>query len=96
MVTVTKSVTILTAVYFATRTNVLLAKGCRTAGIGCIECKKILIENVFEVMDPIWKRRGELIENPGILQDIVEIGTEKARKVAEETMQLVREAMGLY
>ncbi len=73
-----------------------VAKGCRTAGIGCIECKKILIDNVFRVMEPIWKKRNELIQDPEILQDIVNRGTEKAAKVAEETMQLVREAMGLY
>jgi tryptophanyl-tRNA synthetase len=73
-----------------------VAKGCRTAGIGCIECKKVLIKNVFQVMEPIWKKRNELIRNPEILQDIVNKGTEKAKKVAEETMQLVREAMGLY
>jgi tryptophanyl-tRNA synthetase len=73
-----------------------VAKGCRTAGIGCIECKKVLINNVFKVMEPIWKKRNELILDPGILQDIVDRGTEKATKVAEETMQLVRDAMGLY
>jgi len=73
-----------------------VAKGCLTAGIGCVECKKILIKNVFRVMDPIWKRRDELFQNPTLLHDIVEKGTERAKKVAEETMQLVRKAMGLY
>jgi len=73
-----------------------VAEGCRTAGIGCIECKKILIKNLFTVMEPIWTKRNELIRNPDILHDITAKGTEKARKVAEETMQFVREAMGLY
>jgi len=73
-----------------------IANGCRTAGIGCIECKKILIKNVLKVMEPIWQRRNELLRDPDILQDIASKGTEKAKKVAEETMQLVREAMGLY
>lgn len=73
-----------------------VAKGCRTAGIGCIDCKKILIRNLFAVMEPIWTKRNELINNPEILLDIVNKGTEKARRVSEETMQLVREAMGLY
>lgn len=72
-----------------------VAKGCRTAGIGCIDCKKILIKNVFTVMDPIWQRRDELLKNPDMLYGIVNKGTEKAKKTAEETMQLVREAMGL-
>jgi tryptophanyl-tRNA synthetase len=73
-----------------------IANGCRTAGIGCIECKKILIKNVLKVMEPIWQRRNELLRDPDILQDIANKGTEKAKKVAEETMQLVRGAMGLY
>jgi tryptophanyl-tRNA synthetase len=73
-----------------------VAEGCRTAGIGCIECKKILIKNVFNVMEPIWTKRNELINNPDILHDVVDKGTAKAKKVAEETMRLVREAMGLY
>jgi tryptophanyl-tRNA synthetase len=73
-----------------------VAIGCRTAGIGCIDCKKILIQNLFAVMEPIWTKRNELINNPDLLLDIVNKGTEKARRVSEETMQLVREAMGLY
>ncbi len=73
-----------------------VANGCRTAGIGCIECKKILIKNVFKVMEPIWKKRNELISDPEVLNEIVDRGTEKAKKIAGETMRLVREAMGLY
>lgn len=73
-----------------------VAEGCRTAGIGCIDCKKILIRNLFAVMEPIWTKRNELINNPDLLFDIVNKGTEKARRVSEETMHLVREAMGLY
>lgn len=73
-----------------------VAVGCRTADIGCIDCKKILIKNVFKVMEPIWSKRNELINNPDALHDIVEKGTAKARDVAEKTMRLVREAMGLY
>jgi len=73
-----------------------LANGCRTAGIGCIECKKILIKNVFRVMEPIWTKRNELISNHEVLNEIVDRGTEKAKKIAGETMQLVREAIGLY
>lgn len=73
-----------------------VAKGCRTAGIGCIDCKKILIKNVFAVMEPIWAKRNELLKNRDILHDIIMKGTEKARNVARETMVLVREAMGLF
>jgi tryptophanyl-tRNA synthetase len=73
-----------------------VVKGCITAGIGCIDCKKILLKNIFTVLDPIWKKRNELIANPDMLYDIVKKGTDKAKKSVEETMQLVRDAMGLY
>jgi len=73
-----------------------VAQGCATAGIGCIDCKKILIKNVFKVMEPIWAKRSELINNPDLLDDIAAKGTTKAKKVTEETMRLVRETMGLY
>jgi tryptophanyl-tRNA synthetase len=72
-----------------------VAHGCRTAGIGCIDCKKILIRNVLAVMEPIWEKRTRLLHDPKIVYDILEKGTEKARKVVQETMELVREAMGL-
>ncbi|TAL24536.1 MAG: tryptophan--tRNA ligase [Nitrospirae bacterium] len=73
----------------------VVAEGCRTAGIGCIECKKILTKNIFNVLEPIWKKRSELIANPKLVMEIAEKGTDKARQVAEETMHFVREAMGL-
>ena len=73
-----------------------VVKGCITAGIGCIDCKKILLKNIFRILEPIWEKRNELITNPDVLYDIVKKGTDKARKSVEETMQLVRDAMGLY
>jgi len=73
-----------------------VAVGCRTAGIGCIDCKKVLIKNVLKVLEPIWAKREELIQDPRRLAEIVDKGTEKARKAAQETMGLVRTAMGLY
>jgi len=72
-----------------------VAEGCRTAGIGCIDCKKILIKNIFRVLEPIWQKRSELIANPKLVMEVAEKGTDKARKIAEETMHFVREAMGL-
>ncbi len=73
-----------------------VARGCRTAGIGCIDCKRILIRNVFKVLEPIWEKRKELSDNPSMLDEIIEAGNEKARKAARETMELVRDAMGMY
>jgi tryptophanyl-tRNA synthetase len=71
-----------------------VAEGCSTAGIGCIDCKKVLIKNVRSVMEPIWEKRDELLLNPSRIEDIIRLGTEKAAKVAEETMDEVREALG--
>lgn len=73
-----------------------VAAGCRTAGIGCIDCKKILIKNVLDVLGPIWTRRQELTDNPERLRQIIEAGTDKARKATQETMALVRDCMGLH
>jgi tryptophanyl-tRNA synthetase len=74
----------------------MVAEGCRTAGIGCIDCKKVLIRNVFRVLEPVWAKREELVNNPSRLKEIVDHGNEKARKAAQETMALVRGAMGFY
>ena len=72
-----------------------VAQGCRTAGIGCIDCKKILIKNLFVYLEPIWKKRNELINHPDLLLEIAKKGSEKAGREAEETMKIVREVMGL-
>lgn len=72
-----------------------VAEGCRTAGIGCIDCKKVLIRNLSEVMGPIWERRGELLDKTDMLEDIIAAGSKKASKAAEETMLLARKAIGL-
>ncbi|MEJ2182193.1 MAG: tryptophan--tRNA ligase [Nitrospirota bacterium] len=71
-----------------------VARGCVTAAIGCIDCKKILIKNVFRVMEPIWAKREELLENPARLEEIAALGSERAAVVARATMARVREALG--
>lgn len=70
-----------------------VAEGCRTAGIGCIDCKKILIKNLFTVLEPIWERREKLLAQPHAVEDILEAGSAKARGAAAETMGLVHRAM---
>ncbi len=72
-----------------------VAKGCRTAGIGCIECKHILLKNLFLMLEPIWEKRKYYSEKPELLREIVEEGSKKARLVAQETMRIVRETMGI-
>lgn len=68
---------------------------CRTAEIGCIECKKILSDNIVEELTPIRLRYEELIENQDYLLDILHAGAKKCKKMAEDTMNEVRRRMGL-
>ncbi len=72
-----------------------VAEGCRTAGIGCIDCKKVLIKNLMHVLEPIWERRSELLNHPDRLEDIISMGSQKAKKAAAITMSQVRTSMGL-
>lgn len=72
-----------------------VAHGCRTAEIGCLDCKKILIKNVFQYLEPIWEKRNKLLSKPGELYEIALVGSQKATKKAEETLSVVREIMGL-
>ena len=69
--------------------------GCRTAGIGCLDCKKPLIDKVVEEISGITKRAQEFEENPELVRGIIAEGCEKARTVARETMDAVRQAMAL-
>ena len=70
-----------------------VANGCRTAEIGCIDCKKILIKNVLNVLTPIWERREQLLKTWSTVEDILVSGNHKALIKAEETMELVRADM---
>ncbi len=72
-----------------------VAEGCRTAGIGCIDCKKVLIKNLLTILEPIWEKRQNFLEKPDLLEDIISAGSNKAREKAIETMEHVRKAMGL-
>lgn len=70
-------------------------KGCTTAGIGCLDCKQPVIDAIKKEQAP-WRERAEqYLSNPKHVHWIVEVGTERARTVARETMRDVREAMGL-
>ncbi|MCE2946210.1 MAG: tryptophan--tRNA ligase [bacterium] len=70
-------------------------EGCRTAGIGCLECKQPVIDRVLEEQAPMRERARPYQEDPSLLRSIVADGCEKARALAGETMRDVREAMGL-
>lgn len=69
--------------------------GCKTAGIGCIECKQPVIDGVIAELTPIQNRAAEYAEDPTLVKNIVAEGCEKARKLARETMREVRDVMGL-
>jgi tryptophanyl-tRNA synthetase len=72
-----------------------ITQGCTQAGITCVECKALAVESVNAHLEPIRKRRRSLAEHPERLREIIDHGTKKARKAAEETMSAVREAVGL-
>jgi tryptophanyl-tRNA synthetase len=69
--------------------------GCRSAGIGCIECKGWAADAIVAELEPIQRRRRQYEEQPGLVHDILHRGSKLARARAEETMQQVREAMHL-
>ena len=82
-------------VYSDAPTKEWVVKGCTTAGIGCLECKQPVIDAIKKEQEP-WRERAEAyLSNPKQVHWIVEVGTERARTVARETMRDVREAMGL-
>ncbi|GAB4368304.1 MAG: tryptophan--tRNA ligase [Deltaproteobacteria bacterium] len=68
-------------------------EGCRTAGIGCIECKKWMFDRMETVLAPIRARRAEIVESGTSVREILAEGTERARKTAAEKMRAVREAV---
>ncbi|MGC1162398.1 MAG: tryptophan--tRNA ligase, partial [Candidatus Sulfotelmatobacter sp.] len=69
--------------------------GCRSAGIGCIECKSWAADALVQLLNPMQQRRKKFEENPRLAWDILEAGSERARRVAAETMNGVRDAMGM-
>jgi tryptophanyl-tRNA synthetase len=72
-----------------------IAAGCRSAQLGCVDCKKMLATNLERVKGPIRERGEALRQAPGRVDEILAAGAAKARAAAEATMQLVRERCGL-
>lgn len=70
--------------------------GCTTAGIGCLECKKPVIEKVLAHLEPIQKKRTELLADPANIRSILEKGTDNARQVAAVTMDQLNNALKLW
>ncbi len=70
-------------------------KGCKSAGIGCLDCKQPVIDAILREQQPMFERAQQYLDDPSLLRSIIADGSDKARKVAQETMRDVREAMGL-
>ncbi|HYA49384.1 MAG TPA: tryptophan--tRNA ligase, partial [Burkholderiales bacterium] len=72
-----------------------IVKGCTTAGIGCIDCKKVFFKNLCRVLDPIRQRRRELLAKPNFVRESLSEGARKARAIARETVAGAKKLMGL-
>ncbi|ACA59712.1 tryptophan--tRNA ligase [Candidatus Desulforudis audaxviator] len=70
-----------------------IAASCRAGSVGCVTCKLRLAESLNKYLKPIRERRERLLAQPGLIDEVIERGTEKARAAAGETMRLVRRAM---
>jgi len=81
--------------YSSEETKQWVVKGCRTAGIGCLDCKQPVIDSLLAEQAP-WRERAQpYLDDPSLLRSIVADGCDKARHAAQETMRDVRAAMGL-
>jgi tryptophanyl-tRNA synthetase len=69
--------------------------GCRSAGIGCLDCKQPVIDGILSEQAPMRERAQVYLDDPTLVRNIIADGNERARKLAQETMRDVREAMGL-
>ena len=67
--------------------------GCRTAGIGCIECKAAMADHLIKWIEPIRQRREDYQQQPQHVLEILDTGSTRARMVAQETIERVREAV---
>ena len=82
-------------VYSDAETQVWVDHGCRSAGIGCLDCKQPIIDAVLREQQPMLARAEPYVTNPAIVREIIDAGTDRARAVAQETMRDVRAAIGL-
>jgi tryptophanyl-tRNA synthetase len=70
-------------------------KGCRSAGIGCLECKQPVIDAVLQEQKPMHERAQMYLDDPTLVRNIIADGCEKAQKLAQETLREVKQVMGL-
>ncbi len=82
-------------IYSDDATNEWIREGCTGAGIGCLDCKKPLIEAVLAEQQPMLERAKQYEENPDLVKSIIAEGCENARTLARSTLDEVRQAMGM-
>ncbi len=82
-------------VFSSAETLAKVYDGCRTAGVGCIECKGWLADSVVAELAPMQERRARYAANPALVTEILAAGNARAADAAERTMQPIRKAMGL-
>ncbi|MBI3149903.1 MAG: tryptophan--tRNA ligase [Betaproteobacteria bacterium] len=82
-------------IYSDDKTQQWVQEGCRSAGIGCLECKQPVIDAIIAEQAPMHERVQPYLDDPSLVRSIIADGCERARKLAGETMRDVREAMGL-
>jgi tryptophanyl-tRNA synthetase len=81
--------------YSDTKTVDRINQECRTAEIGCVECKKIMAQNLIKALEPMREKREYYEARPQLVEDIINDGCDKARRVARRTMDEVRAAVNL-
>jgi len=82
-------------VYSPRETIAIVDENCRSAGFGCIDCKKLLIPSIVRDLEPIRTKRAEQEKKPHLVNDVLEQGSARARKVVQKTMADARKAIGL-
>ena len=82
-------------VFSSEETQLKAAEGCRTAGIGCIECKSWVADAIIERIAPIQERRRDLESRPSVIDDVLANGKDRATRRAQQTLDEVQLAMGL-
>jgi tryptophanyl-tRNA synthetase len=82
-------------IYSGEDVKIWVQAGCRSAGIGCIECKQPVIDAVLREQEPMRERAQMYVDDPQLVRNIIADGCEKARKLAQDTMRDVRDAIGL-
>ena len=82
-------------VYSSEETRKWVDQGCRSAGIGCLDCKQPVIDAILSELAPMRERAQRYLDDSTLVRNIIADGCDRARKLAGETMREVREAMGL-